>query len=117
MTHQSHPEAALDGAGQQVAQLFEVLALVERIAGRAPSGADGEALDAAARFGGAYADAAPVAQRRFDALAAEATAWAAVGVEALLAAGKLGRQPTAAARRLANELLKALRELGAVVRL
>ena len=119
MTHQSHiPLANMPaGTGRQVVQLREVLALVERIAGRTPSRDSEEAaLDEDARLSTAYADALPIVQRRFDALAGETAAWAAAGVEALLAAGRQGRQPVAAARRLANELHSALRELSSVLR-
>ena len=118
MTHQSQvqfPNVPVE-TGRQVAQLRQALSLVEQIAGRSPGGGEEDAaLDEGARFGSAYAGATPIAQRRFDALAGEASAWAAAGVEALLAAGRNGRQPRAAARRLANELVKALRDLRATL--
>lgn len=120
MSHQSHVQIANVPVetGRQLVQLREVLTLVEGIAGRAPSrDGDDAALDEDARISAAYADALPILQRRFDALAGEVAAWAATGVEALLAAGQHGRQPTAAARRLANELHAALRDLAATLRL
>jgi hypothetical protein len=114
MTHQAPPSAPPPGSdpGRQVAQLGEALRLVERLAGRPDQG--GEAgLDAAARISEAYARALPVAQRRFETLAAETTLWAAAGVEALLA----GEPPSrAAANRLAASLERALKELSAALR-
>lgn len=110
MTHQP---PRLDGAspadaGRQVAQLRQVLLLVEQIAGRGGAAGRAEAaLDEAARIGSAYGDAWPITQRRFDALVAETVAWAAAGVEALTVSG--GSQ--AAAARLADDLEAALAEL------
>lgn len=102
-------------AGHQVAQLREVLRLVEALAGR---NADGRSLDAtleeAAIVSSAYGHALPIAQRRFDALTAETIAWAAAGVEALTLAG--GGSP-AAASRLADELGRAISELKGLLRL
>lgn len=114
MTHQAPPSAVPSGAdpGRQVAQLHELKRLVERIAGRTPAAQDA-ALDAAARTSAAYDRAPPIAQRRFDALAAESAAWAAAGVEALLAAD--GQTPLAAAGRLANALDETLSELSALL--
>lgn len=111
MTHQAPPSAAPAGAepGRQVAQLREALRLVERIAGRASSGGD-RALDEAARISSAYDRALPIAQRRFDAHAAETAAWAAAGVEALLVAGEAAA-PHAAAGRLADSIEAALTQM------
>ncbi|MGE0180243.1 MAG: hypothetical protein AB7O91_10540 [Sphingomonas sp.] len=112
MTHQPPPfPIPANEPGRQVQQLREVLALVEGIAGRRREPADG--LDEAARATDAYDRAPPIAQRRFDALAAESAAWAAAGVEALLAAE--GRTPIAAARRLADALGRALNDLAATL--
>ncbi len=119
MTHQSAPHLAIAGAdaGRQLAQLRQVLALVEQIAGRRPpTGAVDAALDEAARVSSAYGDALPVVQRRFDALAAETSAWAAAGVEALAAASERG-SARHAARRLAEELDRTLSYLTALLRL
>lgn len=119
MTHQSPAHAAISGAdaGRQVAQLRQLLALVDRIAGRRPAaGAVDAALDEAARVSSAYGDALPVVQRRFDALSAEASAWAAAGVEALVAASERG-SARHAARRLAEELERSLSSLTALLRL
>ena len=117
MTHQaSLPKAlAATDPGRQLAQLRQVLTLVAQIAGRGDPGAGADtALDEAARVSTAYGDALPIVQRRFDALAAETVAWAAAGVEALtLARGT----PTAAARRLADELEPAVAELLRLLRL
>lgn len=113
MTHQSpaFEVPATADAGRQVAQLRQVLLLVEQIAGRAPIAGDDAALDETARLGTAYGDAAPIVQRRFDALVAETAIWAAAGVEALLSANSIERQPQAAAARLADELGRALRAI------
>ena len=114
MTHQSSTsyvpgEAA---SGRQVARLRHVLALVEEIAGQ-PSSFSGHALDEDAMISSAYEDAPPIVQRRFDALAAEIAAWAATGVKLLLR--DTANPPRAAARRLAEDLSRALRKLGRTV--
>ena len=120
MRHQSHSRSAhvpID-AGRQVAQLREVLRLVEELAGGGPARGAGTAGDAAldesARIVSLYHAAEPIVQRRFDTLAAETAAWSAAGIEALLAAGA-DRSP-AAARRLASELEGSLDELSALLR-
>jgi hypothetical protein len=117
MSYQSHTQFARPSidAGRQLAQLRHVLALVEEIAGREPSGAQGdEALDESARISSTYWDALPIVRRRFDALAGETMSWSAAGVEALLAAG--GKRSPAAARRLADELQSALATLTTMLR-
>ena len=116
MTHQAPPFPAPPGAdpGRQVAQLREALRLVERIAGRPQSGSPDGRLDEDARISEAYARALPVARRRFEALAAETSVWAAAGVEALLIAGE--DAPRAAAARLAHSLERALSEMAGVLR-
>jgi hypothetical protein len=117
MTHQSaayHLRTPID-AGRQVSQLRHVLSLVEEIAANPHrSGGGDEALDESARISSAYSDAYPLVQRRFDTLAAETAAWSAAGVEALLNSGN--RRSKAAARRLADELAKALTQLSELVR-
>ena len=115
MTHQAPPSPATPGIdpGRQVAQLHEVLRLVERLAGR-PAQAGDEQLEAAARVSDAYDRALPIVQRRFDALAGEASVWAAAGVEALLAAGREAPAPAAAAR-LAGQIEAALGELSDLI--
>lgn len=114
MTHQAPPVSPSAGAdpGRQLARLREALRLIERIAGRESPAEAG--LDEAARLSAAYDRVLPVAQRRFDALAAETAIWAAAGVEALLIAGE-AEPPRAAAARLADSLAKALRELEAAL--
>ncbi|MFN3945089.1 MAG: hypothetical protein ACK4K7_09185 [Allosphingosinicella sp.] len=115
MTHQAAPDPTpgRNEAGRQVAQLRELLGLVEAVAGRgAPEHADG-ALDEAALISAAYETASPLVRRRFDALAAETAAWAAAGVEALVAAEAAG--PRGAAARLADELEGALYDLSRTV--
>jgi hypothetical protein len=118
MTHQS-AHAYMPGladAGGQIAQLRQILALVEEIAGRQSVPARDEGLDEAARVSAAYAHAWPVAQRRFDRLAAETAAWAAAGVETLLRLSDGGRPAGAAAAVLARALREALPGLAATVR-
>jgi hypothetical protein len=116
MTHQAPPISPPPGAdpGRQLAQLRELLRLVERIAGHEPHEDDAQ-LDDAARLSAAYARALPVAQRRFEALAGETATWAAAGVEALLIASD-GPPPRAAALRLADSLRRALNGLEAALR-
>jgi hypothetical protein len=116
MTHQAPPFAPSTGPdpGHQIAQLREALRLVERIAGRAGAPRHDAGLDEAARISAAYDAALPVVQRRFEALAAETTMWAAAGVEALLAAGEAA-PPRAAAARLADRLGAALSEIASVL--
>jgi len=116
MTHQAPPSVPPPGAdpGRQLAQLREALRLVERIAGRPCSPPPDALLDEAARISEAYACALPIAQRRFEALAAETSVWAAAGVEALLIAGE--DAPRAAAERLARSLERALNELAGLLR-
>lgn len=113
MTHQAPPVPASSGAdpGGQFAQLREALRLVEQLADRAPERGQDEALDEAAKLSAAYDRAPPVARRRFDALAAETSVWAAAGVEALLAANDAAEPPRRAAGRLAEAIEEALGDL------
>jgi hypothetical protein len=112
MTHQARPSPVPPGTdpGRQIAQLREALRLVERIAGRPDSGQELR-LDEAARISEAYERALPIVRSRFDVIAAETAAWAAAGVEALLAAAT-SIPPRAAAERLASALERALDQLG-----
>ena len=98
-------------AGGQIAQLRQVLALVEELAGRGRASPQSEAMDEAARISGAYAEALPIDQKRFDNLADETARWAAAGVEALLRLNEAGMPVRAAASRLADELQAGLRKL------
>jgi hypothetical protein len=119
MTHQSPAQQMplpID-AGQQVARLRSVLLLVEQMAERsAPVVSADAVLDQSARFSSAYGHALPVVQRRFEMLAAETAAWAAAGVEALLAHQNASETPRAAADALALELDRALTAMGRVLR-
>jgi hypothetical protein len=101
----------LADAGGQVAQLREVLALVEEIAGARAEARGDAALEEAARVSAAYASAQPVAQRRFDERAASAARWAAAGVETLLRLQEQGRPSRPAASALADALHRTLGEL------
>jgi hypothetical protein len=116
VTRHAPPSPAPAGAdpGHQVAQLREALALVQRIAGRSPARVTEALLEEAAQVSGDYEGALPVVQRRFDALAIETSAWAAAGVEALLAAGAR-TPPRAAAGRLADQLERAIGALTALL--
>jgi hypothetical protein len=118
MTHQSPSTSCLsaDEAGRQLAQLRQVLELVEQIAGRGGwQQRRDAALDDGARISAAYGDALSIVQRRFNALAAETAAWAASGVEALIGSSP-DRPAKAAAARLAEELEDALAVLSRLVR-
>jgi hypothetical protein len=116
MTQHSHPvRHGTADAGAQIARLSEVLALVEEIAGKAPTSGQDQALDTAARVSAAYESALPIVQRRFDMLASETGAWAAAGVEALVILRERRRPSEAAAARLAEELRKALSRLREIV--
>lgn len=101
----------LADAGAQIAQLRQVLALVEEMAGRGSPSPRDELLDEAARTSAAYARALPIDQKRFDSLATETARWAAAGVGALLRLDDAGIPVRAAAQRLAEELEKGLDEL------
>ena len=116
MTQQTVPFlTGIADAGAEIAQLRQVLALVEEIAGRPPARPDAKALDEAARVSAAYGSALPIVQKRFDALAAETANWAASGVEALMKIAQADRPTGPAAARLADELGKALARLGTIV--
>jgi hypothetical protein len=114
MTHE-WPTRYVPGAGdagRRLAQLRGVLDLVQEVGGcQARSDA---ALDESARLSSAYAAALPVVQKRFDALADQTEAWAAVAVEAL-AKGEDGAAPQAASAALAAELASALEQLSAIL--
>ncbi|HEY0084525.1 MAG TPA: hypothetical protein VGB65_01315 [Allosphingosinicella sp.] len=101
-------------AGGEIAQLRQVLALVEELAGTGapPAATD---LDEAARISGAYESALPVVQRRFDQEAARTARWATAGIEALVTLGERGWPVKPAAARLAQELRKSLAELRDIV--
>jgi hypothetical protein len=116
-----HEQAAyhapgLADAGGQVAQLRQVLALVEELAGHAPMPAFGAGLDQGARIKDSYARALPIDQRRFDLHAADTAHWAAAGLQALLQLEEQGRPCRAAARVLAERLARSLAELERTVR-
>ncbi|MFL6844565.1 MAG: hypothetical protein ACJ8ER_06755 [Allosphingosinicella sp.] len=113
MTQQDRPLYApgFADAGAQFAQLRQVLALVDELAGRAPLSPHNAELDEAARVSAAYARALPIDQKRFDSLAGETARWASAGVEALLKLDEAGMPVRAAADRLAEELEKGLAEL------
>jgi hypothetical protein len=98
-----------------MAELRHVLGLVAEIAGLPGSASDDTHLDEAARIEAAYETAWPLNRKRFDDLAAETAAWAAAGVEALLALEERGWPTKAAAARLAVELERALKRLGGIL--
>jgi hypothetical protein len=113
VTQQEPPFYApgLADAGAQLAQLRQVLILIEELAGRSPLSPRDRDLDEAARVSAAYARALPIDQKRFDSLAGETARWAQAGVEALLQLDEAGLPVRAAAERLADELEKGLAAL------
>lgn len=117
MTHQASPPYApgLADAGAQIAQLRQVLALADEMAGRGGALPEEGSLEAAARISAAYEAALPIEQRRFDRLARETMAGATVGAEALLALQESGRPCGAAASVLAGTLESALRRLASTL--
>lgn len=114
MRHQwpieKQPETS--SGGREFAELRHVLTLAQQIAGRSSS--SGDALNELARMSSDYERAPAIVQGRFDALAAETAAWAAVGINALMAYSS-SRPPHAAAARLADELGRAVKRLGKIV--
>ena len=108
MTHQPRSIEA-DDPVRQLGQLRRVLRLVENVAGLDPS------PETEAQASRQLGDAMPVVQRRFNALAAEAATWTAIGAAALAGTNGAADAPlcasTAAAARLAEELRDAIREL------
>ena len=117
MTQQNHVfhELAGSDAGRQYARLGHVLDLVRQISGEQPFGQE-RALDENARVSSAYEVSAPIVRRRFDTLAAEISAWAAAGLDALAAAADPRRRPSASAARLAQELDQAIADLKKLLR-
>ena len=101
-------------AGGEIAQLRQVLALVEELGGVAVA-PDSGALDEAARVSAAYEAAQPIVRRRFDTEAARTARWAAAGLEALVTLAERGWPVRPAAGRLGEELRKALGELREIV--
>jgi hypothetical protein len=115
MTRQNAPFAyGTADAGGEIAQLRQVLALVEELAGTGAA-PDPIALDEAARISAAYDTALPIVQRRFDTEAARTARWAAAGLEALVTLEERGWPVASAAGKLADELKKALAMLRAIV--
>lgn len=108
-TRQHHWLSTDSDAGRQFASLIHMKTIAEDVAGRG-LGDPACALDHGARVSAAYDAAVPVAQKRFDALAAEATGWAAVAAQALLGDGN-SHPSSAAAAQLADELDRAQREM------
>jgi hypothetical protein len=103
----------LADAGDQIARLRHILALVEELAGE--NGEATDALDDAARVSAAYARALPIDQARFDSRASEIARWANAGVQALLALDERGLPCRAAASTLAAALDGAVAALARTV--
>lgn len=118
MQHEQHAflEPTVVDAGQQYARLGHALELARQIASGGGAAMD-LALDQSARVSSAYNLASPVAQRRFDTLMAEVSAWAGTGLDALAMQDDPQQKPRAAAARLAGELDIALTRLGRVLRI
>jgi hypothetical protein len=110
--HDANIRPTADPAAE-IAQLARVLGLVAALAGRPPLG--DEALDEAARIGATYADSLPIDRRRFDRLAAETTARAEAGLQALIALQESRRPTRAAAARLAEAIEEGLVRLSGIV--
>ena len=91
----------------------EVLRLVRSLTGISASNREAQ-LDETAHLSAAYERAAPIVRRRFYALAGEMSAWAAAGVEALLAGGST--PTTASAERLAETIEDGLQSLSRLLR-
>jgi secreted protein with Ig-like and vWFA domain len=97
-----------------VAQLRQVLSLVEQIAGGAA--ADSTLMQSeVARFPAAYDKAPEITRRRFDALASEAASAAAAGIEMLIGRARTAEARIAAADCLAAELRHALGPMGGLL--
>lgn len=114
MRHQwpikKQPETS--GDNRQIAELRHLLALVQEIAGASSPSSD--VLNEMARISSAYSAAPPILQHRFDACATETADWATAGIKALTA-NDSSDPPRAAARRLADELSRAIRRLNRIV--
>ena len=96
------------------AQLCAALAMVERAAGE--RGRSEESRDETQARATAYAAAAPIAQRRFDAVLTEASRVADAGIAALGRYSEaLGRDCAPAAEQLATELRASLHTLDRLV--
>ena len=108
-------EFADGDAGRHYARLGNMLDLVQQIAGSRPRARE-RALDEIARLISAYECASPIARRRFDTLASEASVWGAAALDALASAADPASQPKAAALRLAEELDEAMAEMRKLLR-
>lgn len=115
MTYHAPLSPSSPGTGAQIAQLHQILTLVEEM-GEADLRRGDPVLDMA-RVANAYQASSPIVRRQFDALAEETERWAAAAVEALIGSqpGQLRRPSRPAARRVANELAKALDRLEALL--
>lgn len=102
--------AAENHASRRLAQLAHVRSLVGEIAGK-PAVSEEQTIDRSARIGAAYDAALPIAQKRFDTLAAETAAWAAAAAQALLDTRGNPEACPAPAACLATELEKAERRM------
>jgi hypothetical protein len=111
----TYSEAPPIEAGQQIAHLRHVLGLVEEIAGLDRDGSGYKSLDEAARTSADYERSLPIVRKRFDALAEETIAWAAVALKALDQAHEDANPPRAAATQLAHELERALHEIARII--
>jgi hypothetical protein len=96
---------------EQVAQLRAIRALVEELAGTQAGGAFESADDLDRR----YDAASPIAQRHFDALAGEITAYAAAGLSALITGRSSGGDVQGAAAHLAREMERSIRRMEGLI--
>jgi hypothetical protein len=92
---------------EQVAQLRAIRALVDELAGNVPARIETPHGD----LDRLYDRAPSIAQRRFDALAGETAAYAAVGLSALIAGRGAGGMVDGAAAHLAREMERSIRRM------
>lgn len=92
---------------EQIAQLRAIRALVDELAGNMPDagGAAGNDIDRC------YDRASSIVQRRFDALAGETAAYAAIGLSALIASRGAGHIVVGGAAHLAREMARSIRRM------
>lgn len=88
-----------------------IRALVDELAG-APAGGAFESDEDLDRR---YDAASPIAQRRFDALAGEVTAYAAAGLSALITGRSSGGDVQGAAAHLAREMERSIRRMETLI--
>ena len=107
-------------AAHALVRLRGVLMLVEQIAGSTdpaarPSPIDQQLLNDGAAIALDYANASSIARRRFDALAGEAAAFGAAGLNALMRQKQRTGRDQAAARQLAEEMRQSIDAMARII--